>query len=725
MGMDLKSIIVLILFFIALSITFFLNKIPIVYYPFWNHSKDNGNNDSKKGVEIHHGSSEYSKLSDKDISGKLHDGDESKTEIPMNEQKCNSETNLTTDKNYENGKYQAIQMMQNESENQVLLNDQQYGIIGEEQYPKNTYLSQIRKVRTVLTDDSCSQADEHPACDMISKDNENEKKRACPIRVYWLHFSIGQIAIFILFVLIVTQLLTWEILWNSLMGTEGSIAGYSVLIIFFSFAYICLSLDSTQVLKAIALAFLSNTKSKWRLFFTFQALASLMTLFTSNDIVILTLTPILCYVYQIHKSKGFNPIPYAFSLFYMSNICSIFFVIGNPTNVVVAEAEKLNFGIYSLWMFLPAIGLPLVAVLMLSLLFFRIIRKSSSIIVEDPISNIEKSIVEINDVKSEIISEINNEDVRVKGEINNDKTKDVVIEIVKKKSWGVIKEISRHIRDPVSVVFKICGFIISLVTLFVTSIFNVPAWSISLGFCVLFLLWDLFRDSIDIFLGLFVFKEFRKKVKISEETKNSSKFLGFIQKFSLFFNFIFRRSHFLQTVWRMPWSIAPFVLCMFVFVELLRIHGWIDLLAKGMVIMIRIFSFGFDQKDSLGLIFSSVLVLNVSGIIMSNLINNQPATILFIIVFKSSIMIEFYSDSPFARLAGLLSLVIASNIAACFTLYGSLAGIMWQGLLKRYGVRISYFRFLLYGIFIITSLCIATCIILTLEVYIVKVIRDW
>ena len=54
---------------------------------------------------------------------------------------------------------------------------------------------------------------------------------------------------------------------------------------------------------------------------------------TSNDIVILTLTPIIAY---FCKYTGSDPLPFLFVQFFSSNIWSIILIIGNPTNIIVA-----------------------------------------------------------------------------------------------------------------------------------------------------------------------------------------------------------------------------------------------------------------------------------------------------------------------------------------------------------------------------------------------------
>ncbi|WP_448377069.1 SLC13 family permease [Fervidobacterium sp.] len=139
---------------------------------------------------------------------------------------------------------------------------------------------------------------------------------------------------------------------KSAMMPQMNIVPWQILIIFFGSAYICGSLDASGVLKLIAYKFASKSKSGKKLFVSLVLLAGVLTVFTSNDIVTLTLTPIIVYISQY---AGINPIPYLISVFFASNTWSMFFYIGNPTNVIVAQAYSLGFMKYAKLMFFPTV----------------------------------------------------------------------------------------------------------------------------------------------------------------------------------------------------------------------------------------------------------------------------------------------------------------------------------------------------------------------------------
>lgn len=128
---------------------------------------------------------------------------------------------------------------------------------------------------------------------------------------------------------------------------------YSIFILFFALAYVCVSLDLTGMFAFIALHVArSSGKSGRRLFVYFFALNSMLTVFTSNDIVILTVTPIILY---FCKHRNINPVPFLMSEFVAANCLSLLLYIGNPTNIIVASAYQLSFFSYSYWMAMPAI----------------------------------------------------------------------------------------------------------------------------------------------------------------------------------------------------------------------------------------------------------------------------------------------------------------------------------------------------------------------------------
>jgi len=109
---------------------------------------------------------------------------------------------------------------------------------------------------------------------------------------------------------------------------------WQIIVIFFTVAYVTLSIDATGILEYFSFKILKWSKgSGTSLFFGLIVFASLMTIFTSNDIVVLALTPIIFY---IGRHSKVNPWIFLITIFFMANTWSMFFYIDNPTDIMVA-----------------------------------------------------------------------------------------------------------------------------------------------------------------------------------------------------------------------------------------------------------------------------------------------------------------------------------------------------------------------------------------------------
>ena len=89
-----------------------------------------------------------------------------------------------------------------------------------------------------------------------------------------------------------------------------------------------------------------------RLFLTLYITVSILTVFTSNDIIILTFTPFICY---FCKNAKISPLPYLIAEFVAANTWSMALMIGNPTNIYLASSAEIDFVSYFLVMWLPTL----------------------------------------------------------------------------------------------------------------------------------------------------------------------------------------------------------------------------------------------------------------------------------------------------------------------------------------------------------------------------------
>ncbi len=145
-----------------------------------------------------------------------------------------------------------------------------------------------------------------------------------------------------------------------------------ILILFISMTILSIFLDEVGFFQFIAIKstkFFKNSQVK--LFFGFYVLISFLTVFTSNDIIILTFTPFICYY---TKNTKINPIPYLVSEFIAANTWSMVLIIGNPTNIYLAQAFNIDFLTYFLNMILPTLVGALISLGLLYLSFNKMLK---------------------------------------------------------------------------------------------------------------------------------------------------------------------------------------------------------------------------------------------------------------------------------------------------------------------------------------------------------------
>ena len=158
-----------------------------------------------------------------------------------------------------------------------------------------------------------------------------------------------------------------------------------IIILFLSMAFLSIYLDQIGMFRFLAIkASQKFKKSQLSLFLALFILISVLTVFTSNDIIILTFTPFICY---FCKNAKINPIPYLIGEFFAANTLSMTLIIGNPTNIYIATNADITFFEYFNKMFV--IGL-LTCILLCGLLLI-IFKKSfkKEIEMHDEVATIE------------------------------------------------------------------------------------------------------------------------------------------------------------------------------------------------------------------------------------------------------------------------------------------------------------------------------------------------
>lgn len=182
------------------------------------------------------------------------------------------------------------------------------------------------------------------------------------IDTYWVVTLVGAI------VLVCFGLVDVKKIGEALMQNT-SINPLKILVLFISMTVLSIFLDELGFFRFLASVTLKHAKSgQFKLFMILYVMVSVLTIFTSNDIIILSFTPFICY---FAKNAKINPIPYLAAEFVAANTWSMALIIGNPTNIYLATAYGIDFVTYLKFSILPTTFAGIVAFLMLLLLFHK------------------------------------------------------------------------------------------------------------------------------------------------------------------------------------------------------------------------------------------------------------------------------------------------------------------------------------------------------------------
>lgn len=377
---------------------------------------------------------------------------------------------------------------------------------------------------------------------------------------YWIIVLLG--ATFI----ILTFTLDLKSLWSGLIN-NNAMNPVKLVILFIMMTFFSLFLDELGFFKWAAFLLLKKIKnSQMTLFISLYFLVALLTIVTSNDVIILTFTPLVIYFAREAKIK---PLPYLFAILTAANTWSIMLIVGNPTNMYLALNAGVSFFEYFKVLYLPAIGAGLSGLFVLLLLF--------------------------------------RQDLKLKFEGTEETFK---------------------LQDKPLTFLTLFMMVSTLILLAIANFIKIELYLIVL--------------MMALFLTV----------------------LAFIYLFSKKKDFAPLTNAYLKA----PWSFIPLVLSMFVLVETLKQNGAITYFAT--------------------LLTNGNVILNygLSSFLTSNLMNNQPMSMLF-----SEILL---SANALDRLPAMYASVIGSNLGVLLTPLGALAGLMWMNILKNSHVELNFFSYI-------------------------------
>ncbi len=353
--------------------------------------------------------------------------------------------------------------------------------------------------------------------------------------------------------------------------SDTAVNPLKILVLFLAMTALSVFLDELGFFRRLAAAAvrLAHHGQK-KLFFLLYALVSVLTVFTSNDIIILSFTPFVCY---FAKHAKIDPIPYLAAEFVAANTWSMALIIGNPTNIYLATSYGIGFAEYCETAIVPTLFAGAIALGALFLLFRKKLAAPMCADAEE------------------------------------------------------VPPCDRFL-----LVFGLTILAVCTVFMAIGSYIGIEMWIVSLAALGLLVLGA---------LGHALCKKRRPRELLS-------------------------------CAKRLPYSLVPFVLSMYVIVVGLGEHGVTTLLAD-------LFGTGMP-----------IVKYGVSSFFAANLINNIPMSELFASIIASA-------PAAVARKA-MFATVIGSNLGAFFTPIGALAGVMWSSILQKNGLKFGYADFLRIGV---------------------------
>ena len=398
------------------------------------------------------------------------------------------------------------------------------------------------------------------------------------IDTYWL------IALFFAILLVILGQINFKEIFN-ILTSKDSINPIKIILLFLSMTLLSIYLDKVGLFRYLANVTVHKfNKSQYGLFIALYFLISILTVFTSNDVIILTFTPFICY---FCKHANINPIPYLIAEFFAANTLSVSLIIGNPTNIYIASIMNITFMEYFSFMFI--IGIILCIALFIILLFvFRNKLKEPMTITDDEVKIESKPML--------------------------------IVGLIHLSFATVFMAIANYVNIELYLISLCSAISLSIISTF----------------------YHLFKKEKDVLLK--------------------------------------------DTYKNLPYAFIPFLTSMVVIIGTLKNSGVMNDIAS---ILAK---------------YDSVLLYNLSSFFLGNVMNNIPMSIFYseLLSINSSIITTKH----------IYSTIVSSNLCALFTPLGSLAGMMFLGLLKNQNIDFKFKNFLKYSYVSIILLFIAYFIIM-------------
>lgn len=539
-----------------------------------------------------------------------------------------------------------------------------------------------------------------------------------PLRGTRLHIPINLSTAPVLAIAILwaSQCIGATVIRDGIVGTDG-IKPYNILILFFSLAYMAITLDITGVLQAAAF-WVSNRggSNGWKLYFYFYVMLTVLSVILGNDPIILSGTVFLVYYTQ---AIGLDPLSWLIAEFAAANTASMVLFVGNPTNVVICEGFRINNVAFSAYTVFPFMACSVLCFVVLAFQFrsAKYIPKRLDVsgqldpksVLHDPVSawvggillgsclavilvvsffGVDVWKITLPFAVAKFVFDIAWDNYRYqrgwigqKAEKNGEgegETIDDDEEVVLKELQrvGTMKTATSSRRQPS--------------TLLQTDESDSPPPNSNMGT----------KQSTTATLVQYTGRltasptlTLKPKPFSSQRAKLKALNVRLTHHFPTFF----------KSLPRLPFALVPFAFSQFILIEGLAHRGWINIFATWLV------------RASHREVYPTIWLIGVLGVILCNLSGtNIGATILITKIMRAAELPDHTSR------AGAIALAVASNIGAVsFTFSASLAGLLWRAILKQKGIHISQMTFAFWNMLPILVMTVVGLGVVSIEMAVI------
>ncbi|KAG2126467.1 hypothetical protein BD769DRAFT_1734925 [Suillus cothurnatus] len=500
-----------------------------------------------------------------------------------------------------------------------------------------------------------------------------------PRRIPNIPINLTTAPILAIAILWAAQCLDPAVIRGGIVGTDG-VKPYNILILFFSLAYMAITLDITGILQSAAF-WVSNKggSNGWKLYSYFYIMLTILSILLGNDPVILSGTAFLIYYTKVAE---LNHISWLMSEFAAANTASMVLFVGNPTNVVICEGFNVNNAAFTAYTILPFIACSVFCFLALG------------------------------------------------GQYRNKKY------VPRKLNHAADLDARSVLLDPIGACVGSFMLGSALILCLVVSFFGIDVWKISLPFATAKFIYDVAWDHYRFvrkmpMLGRgqtgpedngdgvpsddFMLQDaqtspddksrHRQPSLPMSTTENVDSFPDsdrtvvdnlpqssgkvFVARWRSKGIALHKRLHahfptFFTALPRLPFALVPFAFSQFILIEALSYQGWMDVFGTWLI------------RATHGDMYRTIWLIGVLGVILCNISGtNIGATILLTKVVRAAS--PMLSDQTIRAAA--IALAVASNIGAVsFTFSASLAGLLWRGILKQKGIIVTQATFAYWNV---------------------------